>query len=75
MLHNKPIGCGASGAHAPVPDDQEVVIYTLVSSLHLTMHEEKLFVYFKVNAKMFGQCGPEYNPQVTNVIYIWSTHS
>jgi hypothetical protein len=22
-LHNKPIGCGASGAYAPGPDDEE----------------------------------------------------
>jgi hypothetical protein len=25
-LHNKPIGCGASGAYAPGPDDEEEAV-------------------------------------------------
>jgi len=27
--HNKPIGCGASGAHAPGPDDEEKELRSL----------------------------------------------
>jgi len=29
-LHNKPIGCGASGAYAPGPDDEDEELRCLV---------------------------------------------
>jgi len=29
-LHNNPIGCGASGAYAPGPDDEEEEVLCLV---------------------------------------------
>ena len=40
--HNKPIGCGASGAYAPGPDDEEnttvAVGRTMILQYHITLH-------------------------------------
>jgi hypothetical protein len=39
--HNKPIGCGASGAYALGPDDDEEEEFNIHGSVHRSMTQEK----------------------------------